>query len=317
MNESAPIRILCVDDHPLVHEGIATVIRNQPDMTLIAEAFNGRDAVQKFREHKPDVVLLDLRLPDMSGIDTMITIRNEFPEARAIILTTFEGDAEIQRALVAGARAYVLKSMPPKELVEVIRKVHAGKKPIPPQIAAQLAEHYGDESLTEREIDVLRQIAGGNRNRDIAEKLFISEETVKVHIKHIMEKLYASDRTEGGRDCRPPRNHPALKNRICLTPGQCHESGTKKFRIPGIHFALQSVTLHIGALEAHERISRRRGLQRFFSTFPGGWPCVGLFLLRAAVGLTAVIQGGFFLTDGGSQTVTNWVIGLIAVASGA
>jgi DNA-binding NarL/FixJ family response regulator len=196
MNESAHIRILCVDDHPLVHEGIATVIRNQSEMTLIAEAFNGRDAVQKFREHKPDVVLLDLRLPDMSGIDTMITIRNEFPEARVIILTTFEGDVEIQRALEAGARAYVLKSMPPKELVEVIRKVHAGKKPIPPQIAAQLAEHYGDESLTEREIDVLRQIAGGNRNRDIAEKLFISEETVKVHIKHVMEKLGASDRTQ-------------------------------------------------------------------------------------------------------------------------
>ena len=196
MNESAHIRILCVDDHPLVHEGIATVIRNQPDMTLIAEAFNGRDALQKFREHRPDVTLLDLRLPDMSGIDTMIAIRNEFPEARAIILTTFEGDVEIQRALEAGARAYVLKSVPPKELVEVIRKVHAGKKPIAPQIAAQLAEHYGDESLTQREIDVLRQIAGGNRNRDIAEKLFISEETVKVHIKHLMEKLGASDRTQ-------------------------------------------------------------------------------------------------------------------------
>ncbi len=196
MNESAHIRILCVDDHPLVHEGIATVIRNQPDMTLIAEAFNGRDALQKFREHQPDVTLLDLRLPDMSGIDTMIAIRNEFPEARAIILTTFEGDAEIHRALAAGARAYVLKSMPPKELVEVIRKVHAGKKPIAPQIAAQLAEHYGDEALTQREIDVLRHIAGGNRNRDIAEKLFISEETVKVHIKHVMEKLGASDRTQ-------------------------------------------------------------------------------------------------------------------------
>jgi len=196
MNESAHIRILCVDDHPLVHEGIATIIRNQPDMRLIAEAFNGRDALQKFREHQPDVTLLDLRLPDMSGIDTMIAIRNEFPEARAIILTTFEGDAEIHRALAAGARAYVLKSMPPKELVEVIRKVHAGKKPIAPQIAAQLAEHYGDESLTQREIDVLRQIAGGNRNRDIAEKLFISEETVKVHIKHLMEKLGASDRTQ-------------------------------------------------------------------------------------------------------------------------
>ena len=196
MNESAHIRILCVDDHPLVHEGIATVIRNQPDMVLIAEAFNGRDAVQKFREHQPDVTLLDLRLPDMSGIDTMSAIRIEFPDARIIILTTFEGDVEIQRALAAGARAYVLKSMPPKELVDVIRKVHAGKKPISTQIAAQLAEHYGDESLTQREIDVLRQIAGGNRNRDIAEKLFISEETVKVHIKHVMEKLGASDRTQ-------------------------------------------------------------------------------------------------------------------------
>jgi DNA-binding NarL/FixJ family response regulator len=163
---------------------------------LIAEAFNGRDAVQKFREHQPDVTLLDLRLPDMSGIDTMSAIRTEFPDARVIILTTFEGDVEIQRALAAGARAYVLKSMPPKELVDVIRKVHAGKKPISTQIAAQLAEHYGDESLTEREVDVLRQIAGGNRNRDIAEKLFISEETVKVHIKHVMEKLGASDRTQ-------------------------------------------------------------------------------------------------------------------------
>jgi len=196
MNESAHIRILCVDDHPLVHEGIATVIRNQPDMTLIAEAFSGREALQKFREHQPDLTLLDLRLPDMSGIDTMSAIRTEFPDARIIILTTFEGDVEIQRALAAGARAYMLKSMPPKELVEVIRKVHAGKKAIPIQIAAQLAEHYADEALTDREIDVLRHIAGGNRNRDIAEKLFISEETVKVHIKHLMEKLGASDRTQ-------------------------------------------------------------------------------------------------------------------------
>jgi len=196
MNESAHIRILCVDDHPLVHEGIATVIRNQPDMTLIAEAFSGREALQKFREHRPDLTLLDLRLPDMSGIDTMSAIRTEFPDARIIILTTFEGDVEIQRALAAGARAYMLKSMPPKELVEVIRKVHAGKKAIPTQIAAQLAEHYADEALTVREIDVLRHIAGGNRNRDIAEKLFISEETVKVHIKHLMEKLGASDRTQ-------------------------------------------------------------------------------------------------------------------------
>ncbi len=196
MNGPPPIRICCVDDHPLVHEGIATVISNQSDMSLVAQAFSGQEAIQKFKEHRPDVTLLDLRLPDMSGMDTLIAIRTSFPEARIIILTTFDGDVEIQRALEAGARAYVLKSMPPKELVEVIRKVHAGKKPISTQIAAHLAEHYSDEGLTAREIEVLQHIAGGNRNRDIAEKLFISEETVKVHIKHVMEKLGASDRTQ-------------------------------------------------------------------------------------------------------------------------
>src|SRR5215475_2733237 len=196
MNEARKIRIFSVDDHPLLHEGIATVIRNQPDMSLVAEATNGREGIQRFREHTPDVTLMDLRLPDMSGIDAMIAIRSEFPEARVIILTTFAGDVEIQRALEAGARAYILKSMPPKELVEVIRQVHAGKKRIPPEIAAHLAEHYSDEALTGREIEILQQVAGGNRNRDIAEKLFISEETVKVHIKHIMEKLSAADRTQ-------------------------------------------------------------------------------------------------------------------------
>ena len=196
MADAVKIRILSIDDHPLLHEGIATVIRNQPDMLLVAEAFNGRDGIQCFRQHKPDVTLMDLRLPDMSGIDTMMAIRSDFPEARVIMLTTFAGDVEIQRSLEAGARAYVLKSMPPKELVEVIRQVSTGKKRIPAEIAAHLAEHYSDEALTAREIEVLKQIANGNRNRDIAEKLFITEETVKVHIKHLMEKLGASDRTQ-------------------------------------------------------------------------------------------------------------------------
>jgi DNA-binding NarL/FixJ family response regulator len=196
MTEANKIRVFSVDDHPLMHEGLAMVIKNQPDMVLVAEASNGRDAIQRFRQHKPDVTLMDLRLPDVSGIDAMIAIRTEFPEARIIILTTFAGDVEIQRALEVGARAYILKSMPPKELVEVIRQVHAGKRRIPPEIAANLAEHYSDEALTVREVEVLRHIAGGNRNRDIADKLFITEETVKVHIKHIMEKLGASDRTQ-------------------------------------------------------------------------------------------------------------------------
>ncbi|HJX90516.1 MAG TPA: response regulator transcription factor [Pyrinomonadaceae bacterium] len=196
MSELTPIRVLCVDDHPLLREGIATLINSETDLQLVAEASSGREASQRFREHKPDVTLMDLRLPDMSGIEAMIAIRTEFPEARIIMLTTFEGDVEIQRALEAGAKGYLLKSMPPSELLDVIRQVHAGKKRIPPRIASQLAEHLGDEPLTERETHVLREVASGNRNRDIAQKLFISEETVKVHVKHIMEKLGASDRTE-------------------------------------------------------------------------------------------------------------------------
>jgi len=196
VNDPSQIRVLSVDDHPLLRQGIGAIINNESDMLLVAEAASGGEGIQKFREHQPDVTLMDLRLPDMSGIDTMIAIRTEFPDARVIMLTTFEGDVEVQRALGAGARGYMLKSMPPKDLVEVIRQVHAGKKRVPAELAAQLAEHLSDEALTEREVDVLRHVAGGNRNRDIAERLFISEETVKVHVKHIMEKLGASDRTQ-------------------------------------------------------------------------------------------------------------------------
>ena len=196
MREDKTIRILSVDDHPLMHEGIAALINNQPDMTLVAEASDGKSALRTFREHQPDVTLMDLRLPDMSGIESMASILREFPAARVIILTMFEGDVEVQRALKAGARGYMLKTMPPKELVKIIRRVHAGKKYIPPEVAANLAEHFSTDNLTPRETEVLAQIAEGNRNRDIAERLFISEETVKVHIKHIMDKLGASDRTQ-------------------------------------------------------------------------------------------------------------------------
>ncbi len=196
MSSESPIRVFSVDDHPLLREGIAALVNSQPDMVLNAQAATGAEAIQLFKELVPDVTLLDLRLPDMSGIDVLIAIRSQFPDARIIMLTTFEGDVEIQRALQAGARGYLLKNMPPNELLEVIRQVHAGKKRIPPEIASQLLEHMSDEVLTEREIEVLKQVADGNRNREIAELLFISEETVKVHIKHIMEKLGASDRTQ-------------------------------------------------------------------------------------------------------------------------
>lgn len=191
-----PIRVLTVDDHPLMREGIRAIVRNETDMMTVAEAASGEEAIQLYRQHRPDVTLMDLRLPGSNGIDTLAAIRSEFPEARVVILTTSDGDAEIRKAMEAGARGYALKNMPRKTIVDLIRKVHSGRTVVPPEIAAHLAEHMGTESLSRREIDVLEKIAGGNRNIDIAGQLFISEETVKGHVKHIMEKLGARDRTE-------------------------------------------------------------------------------------------------------------------------
>jgi len=196
VNESAQIRVLCVDDHPLLRKGIATMIRGEQDMSLIGEGTTGEEGIELFRRLKPDVTLMDLRLPGMSGVDAIIAIREEFPEARIIVLTTEEGDAKIQRALAAGARAYMLKTTPPEDIIQTIRDVHSGKKRVSPDVASQLAEHYGDEALTAREIEVLHQLATGNRNQDIAKHLRISEQTVKIHVAHILGKLGVRDRTE-------------------------------------------------------------------------------------------------------------------------
>jgi DNA-binding NarL/FixJ family response regulator len=196
MSTDHPIRVLSVDDHPLLGEGIATMINGEPDMQLVASACTAHEGISKYRELKPDITLMDLRLPDLSGVDALIAIRAEFPDARIILLTMFAGDVEIQRALQAGARGYLLKNMPPKQMVETIRQVYAGKKSVPLEIASHLAEHLSDEPLTNREIEVLRGVTEGNRTRDIAEKLFISQETVKVHVKHLLGKLGARDRTQ-------------------------------------------------------------------------------------------------------------------------
>jgi DNA-binding NarL/FixJ family response regulator len=190
-----PIRVLTVDDHPLLREGIAAVISGQQDMVLVAEAATGREAIERFREHRPDVTLMDLQMPEMSGIDAIVAIRSEFPGARIIVLTTYTGDAQAVRAFQAGASGYLLKSMLRKELLDTIRAVYAGKRRIPPEIAAEIAEHHTDDALTEREIEVLRLVAAGNANKIVAAELTISEETVKAHMRSILSKLAANDRT--------------------------------------------------------------------------------------------------------------------------
>jgi DNA-binding NarL/FixJ family response regulator len=195
MEQARPIRILSVEDHPVFREGLNTIIASQSDMQLVAQAANAAEAIREFRKHRPDVTLMDLRLPGTDGIAALISIRGEFPAARVIMLTSSDGDAEIQRALRAGAAAYMLKSMPKDELLAVVRSVHEGSRYIPPEVAARLAEHLGEDELTTRELEVLELIRDGYRNKQIADQLAIAETTVNFHIKNLVEKLGANDRT--------------------------------------------------------------------------------------------------------------------------
>jgi DNA-binding NarL/FixJ family response regulator len=194
-SDSSVIRILVVDDHPVLRQGIATIVGDQEDMSLVAEASNGREAVQQFRACQPDITLMDLQMPEMDGLDAMTAIRAEFPSARFIVLTTYTGDVQVLRALKAGARGYLLKNLLHKDLLETIRAVYAGKKALSPEASYELAEHATDDQLTAGELEVLKLIAEGNANKQIAAQLFITEETVKGRVKNILSKLGASDRT--------------------------------------------------------------------------------------------------------------------------
>jgi DNA-binding NarL/FixJ family response regulator len=190
-----PIRILVVDDHPIFRQGITGLLVDQPDMKLVAEACNGREAIQQYRAHRPDITLMDLQMPEMSGLDAVIAIRGEFQDARVIVLTTYTGDVQVLRSLKAGAHAYLLKNLLHKELLDTIRAVHAGKKALSPEASFEIAEHATDDPLTSAEVDVLRLIAAGNANKQIADRLSITEETVKSRVKNILSKLNANDRT--------------------------------------------------------------------------------------------------------------------------
>jgi DNA-binding NarL/FixJ family response regulator len=192
--EGNAIRILVVDDHPVVREGVEALVRRQEDMRIVAQASNGREAIQQFRAHRPDVTLMDLQMPEMNGLDALIAVRGEFPEARIIILTTYTGDVQVLRAIKAGAWAYLLKNALHKELLETIRSVHGGKKYISPEVSYSLAEHAGSDALTPAEVRVLRLIAEGNANKEIATQLAVSEDTVKGQVRNILSKLGANDR---------------------------------------------------------------------------------------------------------------------------
>jgi DNA-binding NarL/FixJ family response regulator len=196
MSSDTRIRVLTVDDHPLLNEGIATIVNAQADMLIVGQAATAQEGIRLYRQHRPDVTLLDVRLPDLTGIDALIAIRAEYVNARILMLSTFQGDVEIQRALEAGARGFLLKNLPNRELLDAIRQVHAGKKCVPPAVAVHLAEYLTEDDLTPREVEVLQLISAGNGNRDIAMALSITEDTVKGHVKHVMEKLGANDRTE-------------------------------------------------------------------------------------------------------------------------
>ena len=189
------IKVLAVDDHPLLREGIAAVLNGEQDIELVAEAVNGREAIELFRQHRPDITLMDLQMPDMNGIEAIIAIRTEFPNARFVVLTTYQGDVQAVRALKAGASGYLLKSMLRKDLLDTIRVVHAGRRRIPPEIATELADHIAEDTLTDREIEVLRRVANGNSNKIIGAQLNVSEATIKGHLKSILAKLGANDRT--------------------------------------------------------------------------------------------------------------------------